>query len=364
MRWKAALIGIASLLLSGGGVALGIHSENLALLTALQTEQTALARQGWTLTWSRATPHAALLASRMTLSDLRLSGPLGATRLSYGCNVVTLSISHFSSRTTATFGSTHALLLARGPVPDLALRLTGNGITLAVHPTSGETEAALTIPAAHVEIDTLPSVNIPTPFTLDVHSLTTVARWQAARTTIQPLLTTDTTIDRLGLPQSIPGLGNTLDTIRIALSTSGFPETQRQTATPVTTLHLGEAHLGPAALALTGKLTWQNDPVGEFDLTLRGMDRAVRKMAASGSISPEIGQIAILLGRIGDVARTGGHTALPPTENGGSNINDLSTPETTISLPLRLREGAWSLGAMPLAPLTQWSGSITSRKIP
>ncbi|MFT8719261.1 hypothetical protein [Acetobacter sp.] len=333
-----------------------IRAEERSLLHALEHQQKQMAAQGWKLTWRQAVPHAALLKIRLDLTDVRLTGSVGGRTLSYGCNQVGISHARFSSRVTVEAGGTHALLLTHGNQTDLAVRLVGADANLVVHPNVTPLEALLAVPAASMEVESFPASGLTTPFALRFKSLSSVLRWQPVSNGQASLLASDTTVTQLVLSQRIAGLGDSVENIRIALSSTGL--TSSDDEVPETILHIGEGHFGPASFSLAGKLAWQADPVGEFDLTMRGLDNAVHQMAVSGVVAPEIGRFTEVLQKIASRSVTSSNVSEKKNEQSSD------TSSVTLSMPLRLRSGVWSVGTIEAASLAQWLKSGTRSEMP
>ena len=349
MGWKTGLVGGASLaILLSVTAPFIIRAEERSLMRGLEQQQKQMAAQGWRLTWGQAVPHAAFLKIRLGLTDVRLTGPLGGRTVSYGCNRVMISHARFSSRVTVETGGTHGLLLTHGDQTDLAVRLVGADASLVVRPNVTPLEAALTVPAASMEVASFPASGLTTPFTLRLKSLSSVVRWQPVRNGAASLLASDATVAQLVLPQPVIGLGDSVENIRIALSSTGLTNSGDKAEVPETILHIGEGHLGPVSFLLAGKLAWQDDPVGEFDLTMRGLDNAVHQMADSGVVSPEIGRFTEILQKIASRSRMSSGVSVKKNEELSETIS------VTLSIPLRLRSGVWSVGTIDAAPLAQW----------
>ncbi|MBV1838316.1 DUF2125 domain-containing protein [Acetobacter estunensis] len=339
MTGRSTRIGliVALVILVGGGGVLARQAGNRAILRGLEASRHDLAQHGWSVSWRIVRPRWALFVATVEFVDFRLSATVGDFRVFYGADVLAVRRPHFFSHDVMMFpGKRQALVVNRREETVLALRLVSERTHLVAQLSSEGVvrNLVLTMPQVTMDLAALPAL-VPTgslPATL-------VAESVRVRLHNRPQdrggLAVDIGLEALRLPFSWPGLGDTLHGVEAAFS---LPVT---TGRETFLLHLAQGKLGAASAALSGRMTGWPVPTGDFDLVLRGVDVATQNMAASGAVSPEVGEAAAVLGRI---AR---HDASPVTNGGDTKAK--SGKEPLVDLPLRLREGRWWVGTLPLS---------------
>ncbi|NHN85366.1 DUF2125 domain-containing protein [Acetobacter musti] len=357
--------------ISGLSVVAFVITGNRMAMRSLLSQRDNLASSGWMLSWTGATSRPALFSTRIELENVRLSGPAGHYHVLYGCNHVTIRMNRFRiGQLTLTAGTSQAVALVDGDEPDapvlFAMRLNGRGENLSVR-AAGTGRAGvvvnLTFPDETAEIDVSPvrSGILAAPFTVRLRGLRSVITWGSAGSGLSQI-SSDTVLQEVILPLSVAGLGQQLSDIRLAVSadqrSDGRQPRDRRSGQPVgngivsgettVVVHMGEGRFGPLSAALAGRLVRSGGQnVGDFDLTLRGLDRTATRFARSGVVSPAIAQITHILTGAASHAAQGKPVHAP---DDGQTTDDESLPDsdTTLTLPLRIRDDSWTLGSLPL----------------
>ncbi|MFT8805482.1 MAG: DUF2125 domain-containing protein [Acetobacter aceti] len=350
LKYRRCLLVVTGLaLVSAVTVCSGMMLARQTLVRTVDAERETLLRQGWSVSWR--TPGFSLfsLPWRMTLRDIRLSGPFKNSHLVYGGDAMTLSpAGPFSSAIRIDFTGSQALLLGRDSLhPDLAFRLTGTGVNVIASrfAKDGETHAAFRVKNSRLEVYAIPFAprGISLPFSLGLSRVQGRTEWYLKQTQ-RADIAVDVTAAAISLPVAVPGSGNLVEALHVALS-AGEMESGNGDL-PTVTLHIGEARLGPSSFAVAGKLACQPDVVGDFNLTLRGLEKIADSMVVAGAAPPEVRRLTMLIERY----KTQGNLEQPSEKTG---YGDESMPDTVIDLPLRLRNGQWMIGALPVGSLLE-----------
>ncbi|WP_291362504.1 DUF2125 domain-containing protein [Acetobacter sp. UBA5411] len=343
MRFFVA-IGLGLVLVVSGCA--GMMVARQSLIGKIDAEREILLKQGWSVSWRVSGFSLFAFPWQVTLRDVRLDGPLKDTRLVYGGDAVTVSpAAPFSSLVRLDFTGQQAFLLGHDSAhPDAAFRLTGSGL----HATVGAANSGEEIHAAFMADDDqfevyampFPLGQSALPFSVGLRKLQGRTEWYLKQNYLEGAAA-DVTVETVTLPVAWPGIGNLAEKVHVALSSSETEGGDRGL-----TLHIGEARFGPSTVAVTGKLVWQRDATGDFDLTLRGLEKVVDAMMVGHVVTPEVRHMTMLIERF----RAQGNLQSPPkTEKTG----EATAPDTIIALPLRLRKGEWTIGTLPAATLLE-----------
>ncbi|MCH4090942.1 DUF2125 domain-containing protein [Acetobacter sp.] len=324
----------------------GMMVARQGLIRKIDAERVSFLKQGWTVSWRVSGFSPFSVPWQVTLRDVRLEGPLKDSHLVYGGDAVILSpTGPFSSSVRMDFTGPQALLLGHDPDhPDLAFRLTGNGVRATAFPVDDgkEIHASLSADDDRLEVHAMPFrfADPMLPFSIGLKKLQGRTVWYLKQSRVEGMAA-DMTISSVSLPVAWPGVGNLAERVHVAFSATGMQEEDRKL-----TVHIGEARFGAASFSVTGKLVLQHDAVGDFDLTLHGLEKIVDAMVAARAVTPDVRRMTLLIERF---RAQGNLQPLSDVQKAG----DSAAPDTIIDLPLRLRNGEWMVGALPAATLLE-----------
>lgn len=363
---KILLWGMCGLALAGltGFALIAVNaSENRAATKALLTARDDLAQAGWRLNWRTMSSRFAILSTETDLTDVRLSGYVGDKHLLYGCDHVTVKTGRFQSgHIRLTFGGSQALAVASGTDKSgsviFAMRLSGHGSAASVHfaensDAGGKAIFILPEETADIEVSPIRYGATSGPLILQLIGVRSVITWSSVSKS-QFTLASDTSLASVRLPFSVTGLGNRITALRAAASVSGSSGDAANGggnhSNTTFTLHIGEGKLGPLSATLAGRLVYEKQSTGDFNLTLHGLDQTAHNLSEAGSISPPVAQIAHLF----SLAVTRASRGLSVKENPvGPDDNDpgQTADKTSLTLPVRIRNGSWMVGNLPVETL-------------
>lgn len=319
----------------------GMMSARQRLIRTIDVERGVLLKQGWDISWRISGFSLFSFPWQVTLRDVRLSGRLKDSQLIYGGDAVTLSpAGPFSSSVRMKFTGQQAFLLGHdSDHPDFAFRLRGSGLraTAASANDGREIHASFAAEDDRLEVHALPfPLEQPAlPFSVELRKLLGRTEWYLKQNHLEGVAA-DVTASAVTLPVAWPGIGDRAEKVHVAFSSNETEDGDQGVM-----LHIGEARFGPSSVAITGKLICQHDATGDFDLTIRGLEKTVDAMAEAHAVAPDIRRVTSLIERF----RIQGNLQKLPEGGGDGNA---SAADTLIEVPLRLRKGEWTIGAMPV----------------
>lgn len=306
-------------------LAAGVQQQHRVTLRALSQLQKEMAHQGWSISWSQVHPVFSLWRTDADLTDVRLSGPVtDAYLLRYGCARIRVSASRWHyGRITLRFQGPEALVLSSSSqgAALLALRAVSDGQIADLRPDRQE----ISIGFPHITTDLESASFLPLSVHYPVSLLMTQATLALHRESPPSALSAEFTARQVTFPRDLTGLGDTLTAIHLAATVT------RQSGQTHVQLHLGDGRLGPLALGMAGQATFDPHGNGDFDITMHGLDDTLTHLTQTGTVSPSVAGMARLM--------TEGR-AIPSRQ-----LPD--TREAILTVPLRLRNDVWTVGALP-----------------